>query len=122
MVDNDTNSRGIRHLRELIEAEQRAQKEALALQAKEYERRLDELNHAHARALQAAQMSVSRELYESDKRIGDERREAISKEIETIRREVGVDLARRAGRAEMLSVLAVILSLLSPLIIKVFFP
>jgi len=43
----------IRHEREMREDAERRTAHALSIQSREYERRLDELNHAHAAALAA---------------------------------------------------------------------
>jgi hypothetical protein len=53
------------HERELTDAKFAHRDEALRLQAIEYSRRLEDLNHAHARALEAQAHTVSSELYES---------------------------------------------------------
>ena len=118
----DEHDREIRHLRELVDTRETALKTALELQAREYERRLDGLNHAHTRALDAAQKSVSRELYDSDQKACRIYNEGVAKDIEILRREVSVDLAKRAGRAEMVAVFAFIFSLLAPLVTRVLFP
>ena len=52
--------REIAHLRELRNGDQ----EALRLQAREYERRLDHLNGEHARAAKALELTVSREKFD----------------------------------------------------------
>jgi hypothetical protein len=54
----------IRHERELREAWQTATAEALALQAKEYERRLQDLNHEAHRVLRVQEQSVSQDRFE----------------------------------------------------------
>ena len=53
--------------KELYESEKAATKEALRLQAAEYERRLDTLNHAHQAALEAQAKTVPREMFEQNK-------------------------------------------------------
>ena len=57
----------LKHEREIREERERAAKLALDLQAKEYERRLDTLNHAHADALRAQAATVPRETFEAFK-------------------------------------------------------
>ena len=94
---------------------------ALELQAKEYARRLELLNHENARVLEASSKSVHRDVYNADYRGLNSRLDNLTKDIETIRREISVDLAKRTGRVEMLSVIAMVFSLLSPLVIRFFF-
>jgi len=53
-------------LRSLVDERVRAQENALALQAREYERRLDHLNGEAERLLRMQSLSVSRELYDTD--------------------------------------------------------
>jgi len=53
-----------RHLQEIIDHRLASAERALALQAVEYERRLDELNHAHARALSVQEKTLPREIFE----------------------------------------------------------
>lgn len=49
---------------QILEGRERAlEAKALAIQATEYARRLDELNHAHARALEVQQTYLPRELF-----------------------------------------------------------
>lgn len=52
----------------LLEAKLVAADEARGLQAREYERRLTELNHAHARAMEERGTFASRELHDSFER------------------------------------------------------
>jgi hypothetical protein len=47
-----------------LEAQLQSSDRALEMQAREYERRLTELNHAHARALEAQAGTVPREVYD----------------------------------------------------------
>jgi hypothetical protein len=56
--------RELAHLRELLTERDKA----LLLQATEYERRLDLLNHEHARAAENWRLSLPRERYEADVR------------------------------------------------------
>ena len=58
----DEQMKDIAHLRELVDVREKALNTALELQAREYERRLAELNHYHARAIDAANKSVLREV------------------------------------------------------------
>jgi hypothetical protein len=51
-----------------LEAQLQSSDRALEMQAREYERRLGELNHAHARALEAQNTTVTREVYDINKR------------------------------------------------------
>lgn len=56
--------RELAHLRELLGERDKA----LELQAREYERRLDLLNHAHQEARENWERSLPRERYEADQR------------------------------------------------------
>ena len=56
--------REIAHLHRLLEERDKA----LVLQAREYERRLEDLNHEASRIAEAARQSVPREKYEADER------------------------------------------------------
>jgi hypothetical protein len=49
----------------ILETKLHAADEARTLQAKEYERRLQDLNHAHQKAVEERATVVSRELYDS---------------------------------------------------------
>jgi hypothetical protein len=53
------------HIREVLGLELKARDAALQLQALEYERRLQTLNHENARILEAASKSVSLERFEA---------------------------------------------------------
>lgn len=52
-------------LEKMIEMKRESDQRALSLQATEYERRLDMLNHAHAQAMERNAHYITRELYES---------------------------------------------------------
>ena len=54
----------LQHERELREAGERAAQRALELQAREYDRRLGELNQSHERALREAARVVSQDSFE----------------------------------------------------------
>jgi hypothetical protein len=60
--------REITALREWFDRELMLRDKALELQAKEYERRLEVLNHAHAAAVEAQAKTVPREMYDSDRK------------------------------------------------------
>jgi len=51
-------------IRETFRAQVISDRRALELQAREYERRLDTLNHAHEQAVEAQAMTVPRELFD----------------------------------------------------------
>lgn len=55
----------LRYERALTDEQLAAQQTALSLQAKEYERRLTELNHAHERAVVEQARVLPREIHES---------------------------------------------------------
>ena len=55
----------IKGLRELIVQQDKSVEKALELQAREYERRLDDLNHAHKQAVETQATFVSREVYDA---------------------------------------------------------
>ena len=59
----------IQFLESRVEAQQLANERALSIQAREYERRLDELNHAHATAVQTLATYIPREI--ADKRFDE---------------------------------------------------
>jgi GTP1/Obg family GTP-binding protein len=52
------------HLTKLWKSERKAVQRALKIQAKEYERRLDSLNHAHEQAVETAHTYVTLDKYE----------------------------------------------------------
>lgn len=54
----------IAHEAQLRQTELAARDHALAIQAAEYERRLDSLNHAHARSLEERTHTLPREIFE----------------------------------------------------------
>ena len=68
MLPDDVLKLMVRHERELREQSAVALEKALALQAREYDRRLAELNHAHARALEDKAMFLQKALYEQTQR------------------------------------------------------
>ena len=107
--------RFVTHIRELIEVRAAANANALRLQAKEYERRLDDLNHAHKRADEQVKRTVSVEVYDVNRRNDEGRLYALEKQLTA-------EVARRGGRSEILAGLAVVLSLVLPLILKFFVP
>lgn len=55
----------------------------LERQAAEYERRLDELNHSHARSIEAQQHTVSRDVY-------DVQHQLLSSQVDKLYAQVGV--------------------------------
>lgn len=79
----------IAHESQLRQTELTARDHALNIQAAEYERRLDMLNHAHARAMEERTHTVSRELFEEFRR-GD---------FAILRKAVDDHLAERRGVA-----------------------
>lgn len=56
----------LKALRAEIEAVRKGDMKALELQAREYERRLDELNHSHSLAAERYAQYVSRELHDRE--------------------------------------------------------
>ena len=107
--------RFITHIRELIEVREVASANALRLQAREYERRLEDLNHNHKRMQEAGQRTVSIEVYDVNRRNDEGRLYALEKQLTA-------EVARRSGRSEILAGLAVVMSLTLPLILKFFVP
>ena len=77
----------IDHERELREATATQLKIALDLQAKEYERRLEDLNGAHKRAAEERAMFVKQDMYDARSRTIDEWKETHTKEQELWRAE-----------------------------------
>ena len=90
-------------LTERLHAHKEAANKALNLQAKEYERRLDELNHVLAREREKDKSYMPREIIEK-----------WMEHIDIWRREVDVDRATNASRnSTYTSVLAVLLAIVS---------
>lgn len=94
-------------LRKTDRREQRLRDKALSLQATEYERRLDELNHAHAEAKEKESEYVTREKYEDYVRQADIARETafnrLDDRIRTMEKNLGeriisLDLSRADNR------------------------
>lgn len=79
----------------VLEERVRGLDKALLLQASEYERRLDELNHAHAQQVERNAQYVSRELWDSR-----------NKEVDDWRRAVDNRLSRNVGIAIGVSAVA----------------
>lgn len=76
-----------------IERELRAAAKALELQAKEYERRLQDLNHAHAEAQRVLGIYLPRELYErAHQEVVDWQRRFEIRSVETENRIKSVEL------------------------------
>lgn len=69
----------IKHERELREQSEAFLSEALEIQAKEYERRLGVLNHAHEQAIAEQARTVSREIYDQYVTTNDEKVSDLSK-------------------------------------------
>jgi len=90
----------LEHRLTVLEAALKASDRALVVQAREYERRLENLNDSHKRAEEARARTVPRETY--DVFVG---------QMETFRLEVKQALARSAGAASVL--VAVSLSVIS---------
>lgn len=68
-------------LREFIERVLEERDKALSLQAREYERRLDELNHAHELAREALHTYVPKTLYERDQIVFLEFRDRVNNSL-----------------------------------------
>jgi len=64
-------------LKELFAAEAVADRRALVLQADEYERRLEALNHAHSQAVEAQARTVPREMFDQYVKETDARERAL---------------------------------------------
>ena len=77
-------------LREFIERVLSERDKALALQAREYERRLDELNHSHDEARRVLGTYVPRDIYDRD---FDRIREVLA----TLKTNLEKELATRTG-------------------------
>jgi hypothetical protein len=75
-------------LTRLFEAQLCASDRALKLAAEEYRRRLDELNHAHKRALEEREKTVSRELFDTVSAEDRTRLTGMQKEIGDLRAQV----------------------------------
>ena len=83
---------------------------ALALQAKEYERRLGDLNHEQARLLADRERFLPRETYEAHRKDLDDWRTTVNK-----------NFATSTGRVTTLVTVAVVLSAISAALITAFF-
>ena len=90
----------LEHRLTLLEAAVEASDRALLVQAREYERRLADLNHAHELAKEAAALTVPRETFDR-----------FVFQIDAWKEEVTIALARSAGAASVL--VAVALSVVS---------
>ena len=77
------------HERELREQQAKALERALELQAKEYDRRLEDLNHAHARALSAEAHTVQQAVYDATMEDLDVWKASVKEDIAVLRGEVG---------------------------------
>jgi len=71
----------LRHLQDLFDHRLAATEKALVLQAAEYERRLDDLNHERARELQERGRTLPREIFEGFHREYDEFRRKAETEL-----------------------------------------
>jgi DNA repair exonuclease SbcCD ATPase subunit len=65
-----------------IEEKLEAERKALELQATEYERRLELLNHEHARAREMASLTVTSERFEEYAKVEAEKREVALRRVE----------------------------------------
>lgn len=98
----------IRWLKTLIDERDRSTQIALNLQAKEYERRLETLNHENARILEAQSKSVSLEKYELEI-------ERLQQDLVTLQKKDSTDIGRKEGAtatwAYVLAGIAIIISI-----------
>lgn len=93
----------IEHERELRESHENSTTEALRIQAIEYERRLDNLNHAHEAAIQAQALTVPRETFDIFIKENDNKRELAFKNIEIAQDKRAHEVDRRLNGLEILS-------------------
>ena len=82
MVDREWVEALVEHERELREAAGAATDRALDLQAREYERRLDLLNHSHTRLDKIMQQTVPRETFDLYCRHTAEWREGVNRQLD----------------------------------------
>jgi len=125
------------HFRELLTAERDARqtqqttnKEALDLQAKEYGRRLDELNHAHATALEVQSKTVTREMFDQYRESQAKEQASFEHEIQTFKDSVNrfitqettksMEYAGQSARSWAVGML--ILSVIATVILHFIFP
>ena len=90
-------------LRERLHEHKLTASKALELQAKEYERRLDDLNHAHQQARETLQTYLPREIHDKEMR-----------DLSIWQRSVDTDRASNQGRTSAVTtILAILLSVVS---------
>lgn len=104
----------IRHERELRESSAAQVKHALEIQAREYERRLEDLNNSHERLNQIQSRSVSREMFDGYVTAQAAASERIREADLTWKREINkvIDEARGANNRQIY-LIALFLSLLT---------
>lgn len=104
----------IRNERELREAEARQVAQALGLQAREIERRLDNLNHAHERANEMAREFLRQETFDDYRKSQTVAAEVKLKEETEWRRMVDNQLSEQRGAsARTIAIVTIVLALLS---------
>ena len=91
----------LRSMRELLRTEAELHSKALELQAAEYKRRLDELNHAHQQAQENWARSLPRETFASFQSEWDKWRAEVNDNISAFRG--GIALLRFVGFAGLLA-------------------
>lgn len=94
----------ITHLREMSDRSEAAQAKALSLQAREYERRLAELNTVHEHALQAQRETVPREVF-------DHFVSSFAEWKDTINQEIALNKGASANSARYFSNVVIIVGL-----------
>ncbi len=85
----------VQHEHDLVETRLAALAEALRLQHSEYARRLDELNHAHAQAVQNWQRYLPREVFDTNAGAAESRMRTIERALGDLQGEL------RASQASM---------------------
>jgi hypothetical protein len=85
-------------------------KETLDKQAKEYERRLDELNHAHERSIEDKLEFLEKSVYEKSEDEHDQWRRAVATRLDVM---AGKDATKAAMLALALAIIGVLASLVS---------
>lgn len=104
----------IEHLEEKFDLQIQNRDDNLESQAREYERRLKELNHEAERLKEAALLSVSREKYDADREADRAQMDVIKAQvIEEAAKHAGREVEKSKGMTIGLAVLAIAISVLS---------
>jgi hypothetical protein len=95
----------------IMNERQAATRSALSLQAKEYERRLADLNHAHAQAQQMLATYVPRETWAERQKTTEKKVEDLVEALNSVRLDVKAAEARAAGKLWALGIALTLMGL-----------